>query len=87
MRGRVRIRPRCARFRSMNPSVAIIIGAALIAGSIAVSHRYTISAHRVNCNIESSPCSGTWRVDEWTGKVEFCEYANTAACYTVTAFK
>jgi hypothetical protein len=69
----------------MNVGVAVVIGAALIAAAIAVSHRYAIRAHRVGCNSEQSACSGAWRVDQWTGGVQFCQYANTAGCFVVPA--
>lgn len=67
----------------MNLGLAIILAAALIAGGIAVSHRYAISAHRVGCNGENSACSGAWRVDQWTGETQFCEYGNVAMCVPV----
>jgi hypothetical protein len=56
----------------MNIGLAIVISAALIAGAIAVSHRYEIEAHP--CTANGGNCSRAWRTDQWTGKVVFCQY-------------
>lgn len=56
----------------MNIGLAIVIGAALIGAGIAVSHRYAIAAH--TCAGSGGNCSHAWRVDEWTGRMTFCDY-------------
>jgi hypothetical protein len=42
--------------------LALLIGAALIAGAIAVSHRYEITAHA--CGTAGGDCSRAWRIDQ-----------------------
>jgi hypothetical protein len=79
----VRIWPRCAMLPHMKSGAAIVIGAALIAGAIAISHRYEINAHRVECPVERSPCSVVWRVDQWTGETWYCQRANNPFCMVV----
>ena len=67
-------------------ALALLIGAALIAGAIAVSHRYVIVAH--SCG---EGCSQAWWIDQWTGHPAFCESSGAvklgiggnAACLTV----
>jgi hypothetical protein len=68
----------------MKLGAAIVIAAALIAAAIAASNRYAISAHRVGCNNDNSACSGAWRVDQWTGSMQFCEHGNFAMCVPVS---
>lgn len=58
----------------MNLSLAIVIGATLIAAAIALSHRYDLSSVApVSCNA-TQQCVGAWRADNWTGEVAYCEY-------------
>ena len=52
---------------------ALIIAAALIAGGLAISHRYSLTSDR--CIGDDPRCSHAWLVDQWTGTVVFCEYA------------
>jgi hypothetical protein len=54
----------------VNLAVAIIIGAALIAGAIAISHRYAIVSHACGTSYD---CSYAWRVDQWSGRTMLCE--------------
>lgn len=55
----------------MNYSIAIIIGAALIAGAFAISHRYQIVTAALAPNYVVA-----WRLDNWTGDILYCDYAN-----------
>jgi hypothetical protein len=56
----------------MNIGVSVVVGAAMIAGAIAVSHRFSLEVHA--CSANNSNCSRAWRVDQWTGKIVFCQY-------------
>ena len=56
----------------MSLGLPIVLAAALIAAGIAISHRYAIDAHA--CAANNGNCSRVWRVDEWTGRMLFCEY-------------
>ena len=56
----------------MNLGLSLVIAAALLAGGFAISHRYTIKAHA--CSYNSGNCSRVWRVDQWTGRMTFCEH-------------
>lgn len=53
----------------MKRELALVIGAALIAAAIAVSHRYSMGV--VN---GADDYSSVWRVDQWTGKILTCDY-------------
>jgi hypothetical protein len=53
----------------MNLWLAVIIGAALVAGAYVISHRYT--AYALN---GADDYSVVWRIDQWTGKMLICDY-------------
>jgi hypothetical protein len=53
----------------MNSGLGVVIGALLIAGSIAFSGRYTLVA---TSGDENLGYSYAWRVDRWTGKMWLC---------------
>lgn len=57
----------------MNQGLAIVIGAALIAIAIAISHRYEIAVFALAPNYE-----GAWRVDNWTGQILYCDRGASA---------
>jgi hypothetical protein len=59
-------------------AVALVIAAALIAASIAVSHRYDLRAHVAGKCTDSSiyPCDRAWLVDQWTGRMQICEFGS-----------
>jgi hypothetical protein len=61
-------------------AVALVIAAALIAASIAVSHRYDLRAHVAGKCTDSSiyPCDRAWLVDQWTGRMQICEFGSSA---------
>lgn len=46
----------------------VVVGAALIAIAIAISHRFEISSVT-----GSGDYVGLWRVDNWTGEVLYCD--------------
>jgi hypothetical protein len=50
-------------------ALALVIGAALIAAAIAVSHRYSIVTH--SCGDD---CSRAWIVNQWTGRAIICDF-------------
>jgi hypothetical protein len=56
----------------MNLGLALVIAAALMAAGFAVSHRYLIETHA--CSANNGNCSRVWRVDQWTGRMMFCDY-------------
>ena len=59
---------------AMNLGIALVIGAALIAAGIAVSHRYDLVAHA--CGSAGGDCTRAWLVDQWTGRMLLCEFAS-----------
>jgi len=62
----------------MNLGVAIVVGAALIAATIAVSHRYVVVAHACGAT-----CSRAWLINQWTGRMVMCEYDSTASANNI----
>ena len=79
----MRIQPRRAMLPSMNLGIALVMGAALIAGATAVTHRYVIKA--TACNPSEAVCSRAWLIDQWTGAMTFCEYKGLPDCVRVRA--
>jgi hypothetical protein len=67
----------------INFALPIVVAAALIAAAIAISHRYEIRA--TACSPSETVCSRTWRVDQWTGAMSFCEYKGLPDCIAVPA--
>jgi len=57
----------------MNIPGAIVLGAALISASIALSHRYEM----VRFDTKDGTPPGVWRSDNWTGDMMFCDKSVT----------
>ena len=68
----------------MNVGWGIVAGAALIAGSIVISHRYEIDTFA-----GSSGYAALWRSDNLTGEILYCDRSATsgAACKPVEIYK
>jgi hypothetical protein len=49
-------------------ALALVVGAALIAVAIAVSHRYSVVTHACG-----GDCSRAWIINQWTGKAVVCD--------------
>lgn len=52
---------------AMKVAIAALIGAAVIAGAIALSHRYTIAA------ASGGDAAYAWRIDQWSGQITLCK--------------
>jgi hypothetical protein len=63
----------------MNLGWALIVAAALIAGAMAVSHRYSLGVHACTGAEAQDACSRGWLADNWTGKIMHCEFRIPAA--------
>jgi hypothetical protein len=57
----------------MNQSLAIVIGAALLAAAIALSHRYEIKSVMLPPDYVAA-----WRVDNWAGELLYCDKGTVA---------
>lgn len=68
----------------MNIGWGIIVGGALLAASIAISHRYEMSSFA-----STGGYVGLWRADNLTGEILFCDKSDTApaACKPATIYK
>jgi len=63
----------------MNVAAAMLIGAAIIAGAIALSHRYIIAA------ASGGDAAYAWRIDQWSGQITLCKSdAYKIWCMSVT---
>jgi hypothetical protein len=51
----------------MNVAIAVLIGAAIVAGAIALSHRYTIAA------ASGGDAAYAWQIDQWSGQITLCK--------------
>ena len=69
---------------NVNLGWGIVAGAALIAGSIAISHRYEIGTFA-----GTNGYAGLWRSDNLTGQILYCDRDQTsgAACKAAEIYK